>query len=142
MALKRVFEKYNKTMDSDMSRMDARVFGKVLRYVMEKVAKHETSTSLHSMLPSCSNHLTTNSMWCNLHFHMPVICCTVRRDTRLVTIGDKTGKIFNKVRPSSESSINFIQFIEALRHVALENRVSLNEVFEIIVACGGPKSQK
>ncbi|KAK9813079.1 hypothetical protein WJX72_008518 [[Myrmecia] bisecta] len=48
--------------------------------------------------------------------------------------------IFRKVVPSAAHSLNFIQFIEGLRHVATEKRLSLNEVVEAIVACGGPVS--
>ncbi len=54
------------------------------------------------------------------------------RDSELLNVTDlPTGlvdRIYATVLPSSEPKINFIQFIEGLRHVALEKRISLNEV--------------
>ncbi|GLI60946.1 hypothetical protein VaNZ11_003185 [Volvox africanus] len=51
----------------------------------------------------------------------------------------KAENVYDKVLPASSRALNFIQFIEALRHVALHHRLSLNEVIEKLVAVGGPR---
>ncbi|GIL81535.1 hypothetical protein Vretimale_954 [Volvox reticuliferus] len=51
----------------------------------------------------------------------------------------KAEAVYDKVLPASSRALNFIQFIEALRHVALHHRLSLNEVIEKLVAVGGPR---
>ncbi|GIL62167.1 hypothetical protein Vafri_16429 [Volvox africanus] len=51
----------------------------------------------------------------------------------------KAETVYDKVLPASSRALNFIQFIEALRHVALHHRLSLNEVIEKLVAVGGPR---
>ncbi|KAG2427712.1 hypothetical protein HYH02_014543 [Chlamydomonas schloesseri] len=51
----------------------------------------------------------------------------------------KADAVFGKVLPPSSRALNFIQFIEGLRHVALHHRLALNEVMERLVAVGGPR---
>ncbi|KAG2423221.1 hypothetical protein HXX76_015478 [Chlamydomonas incerta] len=51
----------------------------------------------------------------------------------------KADAVFGKVLPVSSRALNFIQFIEGLRHVALHHRLALNEVMERLVAVGGPR---
>eukprot|EP00803_Ostreobium_quekettii_P006762 evm.model.scf_2945.2 EVM.evm.TU.scf_2945.2 scf_2945:16328-17103(+) len=63
------------------------------------------------------------------------------RDSQFITghfSADVGDGIFSDVRPASVHQINFIQFIEALRHVAVRSRLSLNEVIGRVVAVGGP----
>ncbi|PNW87551.1 hypothetical protein CHLRE_02g141700v5 [Chlamydomonas reinhardtii] len=52
----------------------------------------------------------------------------------------KADAVFGKVLPVSSRALNFIQFIEGLRHVALHHRLALNEVMERLVAVGGPRA--
>lgn len=47
--------------------------------------------------------------------------------------------IYRRVLPASCRALNFIQLVEALRHVAVATRSSLNEVMERLVAVGGPQ---
>lgn len=51
----------------------------------------------------------------------------------------KASTIYDKVLPASSKALNFPQFLEALRHVAVTLRVSLNEVMEALVAVGRPE---
>ncbi|GLC41477.1 Tubulin polymerization-promoting protein member 2 [Pleodorina starrii] len=51
----------------------------------------------------------------------------------------KAEAVYDKILPASCRALNFIQFIEALRHVALHHRLSLNEVMEKLVAVGSPR---
>ena len=67
------------------------------------------------------------------------------RDAGLVKEGDKTAlcsaavdKIFFKVLPPASDSVNFVRFLDGLRHVATKLRVSLNRIMETIVLVGQP----
>lgn len=51
---------------------------------------------------------------------------------------DDADSVFAKIKPEAQSSINFVQFLEGLRHCAMLTRISLNEVVQRIVAVGGP----
>ncbi|GAX78299.1 hypothetical protein CEUSTIGMA_g5741.t1 [Chlamydomonas eustigma] len=46
--------------------------------------------------------------------------------------------IFLKVLPPASSGINFVRFVDALRHVATKLRISLNQVMDNIVLIGKP----
>ncbi|KXZ42762.1 hypothetical protein GPECTOR_120g429 [Gonium pectorale] len=46
--------------------------------------------------------------------------------------------IYGQVLPPSSRALNFLQFIEALRHVSVAHRLALNEVMERLVAVGPP----
>lgn len=47
--------------------------------------------------------------------------------------------IFIKMMSVGKRHINYIEFIEALRHVSNELRESINEVMQQLVAFGGPQ---
>lgn len=47
-------------------------------------------------------------------------------------------QVFLKIKPESQRSINFVQFMEGLRFCAMIKRSSLNEIVQRIVAVGGP----
>lgn len=51
---------------------------------------------------------------------------------------DDVDSVFGKIKPDAQSSINFVQFLEGLRHCAMLTRLSLNEIVQRIVALGGP----
>lgn len=51
----------------------------------------------------------------------------------------KANAVYDKVLPASSRALNFPQFLEALRHVAVALRASLNEVIEALVAVGRPE---
>lgn len=51
---------------------------------------------------------------------------------------DVADSVFAKIKPEAQPSINFVQFLEGLRHCAMLTRMSLNEVVQRIVALGGP----
>ncbi|MEW5310237.1 MAG: hypothetical protein WDW38_002054 [Sanguina aurantia] len=68
------------------------------------------------------------------------------RDVQLISEGgalslQTAGKIFSKVVPGSSKTMNFIQFVESLRHVANTCRLSINEVMERLVVVWGPERQ-
>lgn len=46
--------------------------------------------------------------------------------------------VFHKIKPHTRSKVNFVQFMEGLRHISMHHRISLNEVIERIVVVGGP----
>jgi hypothetical protein len=64
------------------------------------------------------------------------------RDVGLVSEADLTcgeiDKVFLRIKPESQPSLNFVQFMEGLRFCAMIKRASLNEVVQTIVAVGGP----
>ena len=49
---------------------------------------------------------------------------------------------YPKVLPPAKNSLNFVQFVEALRHVATVLRISLNEVMEKMVIIQGPNNNR
>ncbi|KAG2483051.1 hypothetical protein HYH03_018080 [Edaphochlamys debaryana] len=51
----------------------------------------------------------------------------------------KVDAVYHRVLPASSRALNFVQFIEALRHVAVTHRIALNEVMEKLVAVGAPQ---
>lgn len=51
---------------------------------------------------------------------------------------DDVDSIFAKIKPEVQQRVNFVQFLEGLRHCAMRTRLSLNEVVQRIVALGGP----
>lgn len=53
--------------------------------------------------------------------------------------GKKADKIFHSCVPAGKTCFNFVDFLEALRYIALEFRISLNEVLEKIVIIGSPQ---
>lgn len=68
----------------------------------------------------------------------------VLRDAKLVSESGplparKVDDIFKRVLPHSSRALNFIQFIEALRHVTVATRACLNETMERLVAVAGPE---
>lgn len=69
-------------------------------------------------------------------------CAVVCRDVKLTNEQDLTAgeidTIFGKIKPESQPSINFAQFLEGLRFCAMVKRMSLNDVVYAIVAVGGP----
>ncbi|GMH42553.1 hypothetical protein BSKO_10472 [Bryopsis sp. KO-2023] len=80
-------------------------------------------------------HGASRSRMDKMRFHK------VLRDAQFLTTAFTTqtiDQVFSKVRPASEYRVNFIQFIEGLRFVAMHSRLSLNEIMERIVAVGGP----
>lgn len=64
------------------------------------------------------------------------------RDVKLLTEHDLTAAevdaIFAKIKPESQPSVNFVQFMEGLRFCAMVKRMSLNDIVYRIVAVGGP----
>lgn len=80
-------------------------------------------------------HGTNRSRMDKMRFHK------VLRDARFVNqylSAENVDHVFSRVRPASEHKINFIQFIEGLRFIAIFSRLSLNEVMERIVVVGAP----
>ena len=51
---------------------------------------------------------------------------------------DEVDAVFVKIKPHAQTTINFVQFLEGLRHCAMLTRLSLNETVQRIVAIGGP----
>eukprot|EP00798_Chlamydomonas_sp_ICE-L_P009954 gene9954-7830_t len=68
----------------------------------------------------------------------------VMRDVRLVSehpngLGTtKLDRMFTKVLPPMKNTLNFVQFVETLRHIATFLRVTLNEIMERIVIMQRP----
>jgi hypothetical protein len=64
------------------------------------------------------------------------------RDIELLNVGqltsEKADHIFFKIKPAAQPTVNFVQFMEGLRYVAMITRMSLNEVVHRIVAIAGP----
>eukprot|EP00892_Ulva_mutabilis_P003477 jgi/Ulvmu1/1500/UM011_0230.1 len=51
---------------------------------------------------------------------------------------DDVDTVYAKIKPEAQQKINFVQFLEGLRHCAMLTRLSLNEIVQRIVAVGGP----
>jgi hypothetical protein len=64
------------------------------------------------------------------------------RDIELLNGTDLTSgdadRIFLKIKPEAQPTVNFVQFMEGLRHCAMMKRISLNDIVERAVALGGP----
>lgn len=64
------------------------------------------------------------------------------RDIQLLGTGDlhsqRLDAVFFKIKPAAQKALNFIQFMEGLRHCAMITRMSLNDIVHRIVGLGGP----
>ena len=50
----------------------------------------------------------------------------------------KLDAVFFKIKPAAQAAINFVQFMEGLRHCAMITRMSLNDIVHRIVGLGQP----
>lgn len=129
MALKYVFELFNRWEGGvNRSRMNKIRFHKVLRCdatPCQRRARHICQGNRGTAFVKCLTHVLRGC-----------------RDTRLMCEQDLTSgeadRVFQKVKPQSQEAVNFVQFMEALRHCAMVKRISLNEIVHRIVALGGP----